>query len=47
MLLSAAAGVQVLYWWGRVGRDKMKEDGANEADWVAGLADLVGYGERA
>uniref|UniRef100_A0A383V3G1 Uncharacterized protein n=1 Tax=Tetradesmus obliquus TaxID=3088 RepID=A0A383V3G1_TETOB len=31
-----------LYWWGRLGRAKMKEDGANEEDWVSGVADLVG-----
>eukprot|EP00882_Tetradesmus_deserticola_P024929 GHRQ01027297.1.p1 GENE.GHRQ01027297.1~~GHRQ01027297.1.p1 ORF type:complete len:443 (+),score=191.01 GHRQ01027297.1:63-1331(+) len=31
-----------LFWWGRLGRSKMKEDGANEEDWVSGVADLVG-----
>jgi hypothetical protein len=24
----------------------MKEDGANEEDWVSGVADLVGIGEQ-
>jgi hypothetical protein len=36
--------LQALYWWGRLGRSKMKEDGANEEDWVSGVADLVGIG---
>jgi hypothetical protein len=38
--------LQALYWWGRLGRSKMKEDGANEEDWVSGVADLVGIGEQ-
>ncbi|KAF8061139.1 THO2 [Scenedesmus sp. PABB004] len=36
-----------LYWWGRLGKSKMKPDGANEEDWVTGLANLVGYACRA
>lgn len=35
---------QLLTWWSRLGKPKMKGDGANEEDWVTGLADLVGYG---
>jgi hypothetical protein len=36
--------LQALYWWGRLGRSKMKDDGANEEDWVSGVVDLVGIG---
>lgn len=35
---------QVLYCWGRLGKLKMKQDGANEEAWVTGLATLVGCG---
>jgi hypothetical protein len=36
--------LQALYWWGRLSRSKMKDDGANEEDWVSGVVDLVGIG---
>eukprot|EP00879_Flechtneria_rotunda_P007309 GHRR01007667.1.p1 GENE.GHRR01007667.1~~GHRR01007667.1.p1 ORF type:complete len:1185 (+),score=472.31 GHRR01007667.1:1197-4751(+) len=35
-----------LYWWGRLAKPKMKQDGANEEDWVQGVGDLVGYACR-
>eukprot|EP00775_Hariotina_reticulata_P014578 gene14578-14707_t len=38
---------QVLFSWGKLGKPKMKQDGANEEAWVQGLATLVGCACRA
>jgi hypothetical protein len=37
--------LQVLFSWGKLGKPKMKQDGANEEAWVQGLATLVGCGK--
>jgi hypothetical protein len=42
---AAAAGVQALFLWDRLGFPKIKSDGTSEAEFMQGLCDLVGRGE--
>jgi len=37
---------QALYLWDRLLPFKIKEDGSSEMDWVNGLSNLLGAGER-